>query len=392
MNNIPKFSEIYQSIISDMETQMSITIPIAGKSYLRALALVQAGKIYLLYLHLALVQKNIFVDTADPESKGGTLERFGRIKLGRNPFPATAAQYTITVTGTAGATINPGTTFISNDDSSNPGKIYVCDDGFVLSGSSGTCNIRAYEAGLDSQLNIGDELTATVPIANLNQIATIAAELVAPLAAEEIEDYRQKAIDAYRLEPQGGAASDYRLWAADAQGVQKVYPYAKDNAPGEINLYVEATIADSTDGKGTPTQAILDAVEEVVEMDPDTNKTLYERGRRPIGAWEIHFLPVIPQEVDIIIDNYTDLTAEKETAISDGLEADISEIRPFISGSDVLADKNDILDVNRIIAQILSAQPGSVFGTVTLKIDGVEKLTYTFIDGYIPHFNSVTFT
>lgn len=392
MNQIPTLSQLQTSILADLEAEYSISIPVFGKAFLRALALVQAAKIRLLYLQLSLVQKNIFADTADPEILGGTLERFGRVKLGRNPFPATAGQYTVAVTGTSGGTINPQTTFKSDDNSSNPGKLYVLDNGTTLSGSSGTCNLRALESGLDSQLQIGDTLTATIPIANVNQVVTVTAELVAPLAAENIEDYRRKVLNAFRLEPQGGAASDYRLWSADAQGVQNVYPYAKSNAPGELEIYVEATTADSSDGKGTPTQAILDAVEDVVELDPDTTKTDYERGRRPLGVFNIDFLPVTPQEVDIIIDSYSGLTAAIQTSIEDALEADVNSIRPFISGSDVLADKNDILDVNRIIAQILQAKPGSVFGTVTLKVDSVEYLTYTFTAGNIPHFNSVTFT
>lgn len=81
---IPTTQELYTSIKSDLETELNINIPVFGKIFLRALAAVQAAKLKLYYLAIASVQKNIFPDTADPESIGGTLERFGIVKLGRN--------------------------------------------------------------------------------------------------------------------------------------------------------------------------------------------------------------------------------------------------------------------------------------------------------------------
>ncbi len=54
--------------------------------------------------------------------------------------------------------------------------------------------------------------------------------------------------------------------------------------------------------------------------------------------------------------------------------------------------ENDILDVNKIISIILAARPGSIFGVVTLSIDGVAVNTFTFEDGDIPYLNSVTYS
>ena len=114
------------------------------------------------------------------------------------------------------------------------------------------------------ELSIADILTSTSPIINVNRIVTVTAETVQPLSEEDIELYRQRALDSYRLEAQGGAATDYRIWSFDAQGVQETYPFAKSGAANEIDLFVEATIADSTDGKGTPTAQLLLDVEAVV--------------------------------------------------------------------------------------------------------------------------------
>src|SRR5688572_3872346 len=257
MITIPTLNQLYTSILNDLETEFGNNIPLFGKNFLRAFAAVQAAKLKLFYIALGGVQKNIFVDTADPENSGGTLERFGRIKLGRNPFPAQAGQYTIEVTGSVGATIPASSTFKSNDDALSPGKLYVLDLAYTLIATTDTITVRALQAGTDSRLEVGDQLTATAPIPNANSLAQVTAESVTPLDAETTEEYRHKVVEAYQLEPQGGAASDYRIWAADVQGVARVYPYAKSGEPGVVDVYVEATPGDSTDGKGTPPGSMI---------------------------------------------------------------------------------------------------------------------------------------
>lgn len=391
MTTIPTLQDLYNEIKSDLETSLDFTFPIFGKLFIIGIAAVQSAKLKLLYLAIALVQKNVAPDTADSESIGGTLERFGRIKLNRNPFEAKQGQYTATVTGTTGSVIKAQTTFKSNDDSSSPSKLFVLDNNYTLPGSTGSITLRALEAGLESKLIIGDKLTATAPISGVEKTATISAETIAPLAGETIEDYREKVIQAYRLEPQGGAGTDYRLWSYDVQGVKQVYPYAKSGVSNEIELWVEATIADSTDGKGTPTTAILNEVEDVVEFDPDTTQPTTERGRRPLGVFLIHFLPIEVKEVEIDISGFVGSTPAIEASITSAIEAEINKIRPFVASSDILENKNDILDINKIITVILTAKPGSIFGAITLKVDGTAVSSYTFIKGNIPHLDTVNF-
>lgn len=231
MANIPTFNQLNTAILSDLEAQYGITISLFGKVFLRALAAVQAGKLKILYLVLGNLQKNVWVDTADAEEIGGTLQRFGRIKLGRNPFPPVAGQYTVVVTGSIGAVIPSETTFKSDDDSTSPGFIYVLDNAYTLTSITDSITVRALTAGIESKLNILDKLTATAPIALVNSSVSVYTIIVNPLAAEDLEDYRTKTNQSFRLEPQGGAATDYRLWAQDAQGVERVYPYAKSGTP-----------------------------------------------------------------------------------------------------------------------------------------------------------------
>lgn len=391
MTRIPTILELYNDIISDLETEMQVRIPLVGRYFLRALAMVQASKLKLYYLAIASVQKNIFVDTADSEADGGTLERFGRVKLNRNPFTAIQGQYTLEVVGSIGAIIKSETTFKSNDENVNSGKLFVLDADYTLTATTDTITVRALEGGTASKQFIGDKLSATAPIANVNKIGTITAETVEPLDAESLEDYRRKALDSYRLEAQGGAGTDYRLWSYDAQGVEQTYPYATSGQSNEVTVYVEAELTASTDGKGTPNAPLQQAVLDVIEFDPDTTKPTNERGRRPLGVFQVNILPITVKEVDIIIENYVGLTTQIATDIESALKTEVDKLRPFVSSCDILADKNDLLDNNKIIATILNAKSGASFGAITLKIDSVVTTSYVFAFGNIPHFNSVTF-
>ena len=391
MTRIPTILELYNDIISDLETEMQVRIPLVGRYFLRALAMVQASKLKLYYLAIASVQKNIFVDTADSEADGGTLERFGRVKLNRNPFTAIQGQYTLEVVGSIGAIIKSETTFKSNDENVNNGKLFVIDADYTLTATTDTITVRALEGGTDSKQFVGDKLSATAPIANVNKIGTITAEIIEPLDAESLEDYRRKALDSYRLEAQGGAGTDYRLWSYDAQGVEQTYPYATSGQSNEVTVYVEAELTASTDGKGTPSAPLQQAVLDVIEFDPDTNKPTNERGRRPLGVFQVNILPITVKEVDITIENYVGLTTQIATDIESALKTEVDKLRPFVSSCDILAEKNDLLDNNKIIATILNAKSGASFGAITLKIDSVVTTSYVFAFGNIPHFNSVTF-
>lgn len=394
MNNIPTLRQLYDGIVADLEASgaYNITIPPFGKIMLRALAGVQALKLKIYYLALANVQKNIFIDTAEPESIGGTLQRFVRVKLNRDPFPARQGQYMIQVSGSIGAIIAASTTFKSNDDVTNPGKLFVLDTAFTLTAVTDYVRVRALEAGEESRMEVGEGLTSTIPIANVDSGVVISSIFLEPLAAEDLELYRQRGLDAYRLRAQGGSTTDYRLWSYDQQGVQQVYPYAKSGAADEINVFVEATMADSTDGFGTPSALILAGVDDVIEFDPDTTRPLNERGRRPLGVFDVHVLPVSIYSVNINIAGFVGNTATITAAILAAMQTAINAIRPFVAAADILADRNDILDTNKIISVILNARSGSVFGAITLTVNGTNYSTYTFIDGNIPHLNSITYS
>jgi uncharacterized phage protein gp47/JayE len=382
MTTIPTIQQIYDQLITDIQTEYGITISPTGKVFLRAHAATLAAQMKLYYLQLGLVQKNIAPDTADSEANGGTLERWGRIKMNRNPFTATQGQYACTVTGTAGAVIPVNTTFQSDDDSLNPGILYILDTAFTFVTGTGSITLRALTSGSAGQLQVGNTLTATAPIINVDATATVTAESTAPTDAEDIEVYRDKVLESFRLLPQGGASADYRIWGKEnISGVAQIYPYAKSGVDNEINVYIEALPADSTDGKGTPTGTII------------TNVTNAIEAVRPLVVFEVHYLPVSIINVTINIAGSVFTTAEKALILT-ALTEDIALIRPFIAGADVVADRKDTLSVNGIINVILNTIPGASFGTVTLYVPDSPPTSvseYQFDNGEIPYLLSVTY-
>jgi len=331
---IPTISQLYNEILADLQTEYGVTIPVFGKVFLRAQAAVQAGKLKLFWLAIAMAQKQITPDTADSVSAGGTLERWGYLKTGRYPFPASQGKYTVTVTGSVAAIIPASTTFKSDDSSLSPGQLFILDNAFTMAGTSQSITLRALTPGVDSKLAIGNTLTANAPIINVNAAAIVTAETVAPTDAETLETYRDKVVESYRLLPQGGAAADYRLWGKEnIAGVQQIYPYATNGEANEVDIYIEAIPADSTDGKGTPTGTIITNVTNAIEAN------------RPLAVFDVNYYPVVVKNVKINIAGSTFTTAQKASILTAMTEA-IAQIRPFIAGADVVADRNDTLSAN----------------------------------------------
>lgn len=388
MTQLPTLLALYNEIIADLQTEFGVTISNFGKAWLRGFAATQAKKLKLYYLALGNVQNNTNPITAEPASVGGTLERWGAVK-GLTIRPATQAQYTCTVTGSVGGTIPAGTTFKSDDNSLNPGYLYRLDNSFTLSGSSGSITLRALTAGTDSILATTNTLTSTSPIINVNSTATVTAVSVSPVEAETIEEFRARILLAYQLSPQGGAPADYRLWASDAAGVRTSYPYAASGVANEINLYVEAVLADSVGPpyKGVPTSTILTDVEADVETDPDTGI-----GRRPLGVFAINVLPIAPLTITIQIDSGGTITADQQALIKSALIEDTYDIRPFIAGIDNAATRKDTLSTFGIGSVIIATIGGVVISDIDLTVDGTPEVSYQFDNGEIPYLEAADIT
>lgn len=385
MVTIPKISDLYNNIKSSIETKLNITIPSFGKNFLRAFAQVQAGELKLFYIAVANVQKNIFVDTADSEEFGGTLERFGRVKLKRNPFPAVAGKYTVTLTGSIGAVVPIGTLWKSDDTSASPDYLFTNDTPLTFDATSETILLRCLTPGVEARLMFGNTLSLTGPIALVNTTATVTIENIAPQEKESLEEYRRKILTAFRLEPQGGSGSDYLLWSLEVQGVRNVYPYTKDDVLGysnEVNLYIES---DDANVDYVADLTLRNAVKSSVE-DATSNRP----SRKPLGVNLINYISVTPKNVEIDITG-SSYTNDEKTEIFNYVKLKFSEIRPFVASIGVVEEKNSTLNAYKIGEMIANAIPVKVFTGITFTVGGVIQTNYEFLNGDIPKLTTITY-
>lgn len=366
--NIPTLSELHESIKQDLKNRLLIPT-IFSKSVINVFAAIQAAKLKILYIFIKNVYDNIFVDTADE----AMLERFGIVKLDRLPFPPTAGEYECSVNGTDGAVISANTTYknIGNNE------LYILDNTFTFSGATETITLRALTAGTVSELESGDELQVTSPLVNVSDIAVVQSVTTQPTDGESLQDYRDKVIKSYRSEPQGGARTDYQLWALDENTVRKAYPYVKSGEAGVIDLYIEANAADSTDGIGTPTATTLTEVENVIAS------------RVPMTVFDINYLPVQTVPIDVIISDLSDTSFIAQ--IKTEIQTFLRDVRPFVDGADIISERNDILyesDIVIIIRNVIGKL--NTFSAVIMEVDGVQVEQYQFIENEIPYVDTVS--
>jgi uncharacterized phage protein gp47/JayE len=266
----------------------------------------------------------------------------------------------------------------------------------VFASTTGVVRVIANNSGTGSQIAPDDILYSINPITNVNSKGTISSVEVIPTDAEDIEAYRELVLEAFRLEPAGGAASDYISWSMDVDGIRTVYPYTTPGTSGVVTIFVEAKAADSTDGNGTPSQALMDALWKndktgVFEMDPDTTQSIHSRGRRQLGLSEITIAPVNPLPVIVTI---TNLKVQTD-AVKDSIQSEIEKVlhykRPFIAGAGNLNNKNDTLYLSDIIAAIQNAiEIGNTFNDVDVTSGGLG-LPFQFINGNIPYLSAVNY-
>lgn len=391
MKPIPSIKDINTNMSNDIRSRLNLTIDYLKKTY-DALVLVLSAQFHLAYLFLSDIQDNIFPDKATTADQGGTLERQGMIYMNRNPFPDSIGSFKVGVTGVAGSVLRVNLTFKSNEGTLNPGQVYILDSEYTLTGTDDEIEIRSIGAGVEFNLNVDDNLTITEPVIGVDKTVTVLEVLVQPKAGETTELYRQAILNAIQLEPQGGSRADYRQWSSDAQGVRAVYPYVRDIDAGTIDIYVEATLVDSTDGKGTPSPSILAEVEEVIEMDPDITKPLNERGRRPMQAYpDVQAITLVP--VDITITGLNDDSASVKSAIESSVNDFLYDVRPFISGADLRRNKNDVLYSGKIQSVVTEALiNGNFFNILDLYVDGNLVTSYEFTLGNIPYLRNLIYS
>jgi uncharacterized phage protein gp47/JayE len=370
----PSVQSLSDNIIAQISAQLSQSVPFLPKAFINVTAKVFAATTVILFKYCGWIFLQLFVAYAsdDLSTINGKairpLREWGRLIGVGDPLPATQAQHSITVTVTLQTgSLASGTALLFPAT----GVIYETVAVVALNASTVPVNVVAVSdksggdgSGSIGNLQNGDVLEFANPPPNVVSKATVSGQLVAGADAEDTEIYRARIVSRFQSKPQGGAYADYRAWSEVVPGVLSVYPYAGN--PGEVDVYIEATVASSGSPDGIPTQTQLDAVYDAIQLDIDGVASL-----RPVGA-AVNTRPITRSAFGIVVValDVVDPVATKaqlETGVDEALHA----LEPFIVGLSVLPRKDRISQANvaAVVDGIVSAAGGTV-ASVTLTENG----------------------
>lgn len=377
----PTSQQVADGIVSNVELAIAQTIPLLPKEFTRVLAKALGGQLVLVYKYAGFMFLQLFVERAsfEPTEVNGRVIRplveWGRLVGVGDPVPATRWDGTIDVTVTNQTGSLPANSQLVR---SSTGIIYTTTASVLLDAATVQVPVRVSldGAGTAGNLLVGDELTFANPLPNISPDATVAAVTTAGTDAETESQYRGRVIRRFQARPQGGAYADYRVWAEEVPGIIRAYPYTAAQ-PGEVDVYVEASVASSGSEDGIPTAGQLDQVAASIEFDVSGLAS-----RRPVGA-AVNVLPITrtPFDVTVVGLDVPDVP-EAQASIEAALDEFLRDREPFIVGLSVLPrrDKITAADIAGIVGASVAAVGGSV-SSVQLEQGGGEVLSHDLGEG-----------
>lgn len=368
-----------------------------AKTFLRTLARTIAATYTLLYKYIGFGTLQGFVKfaSAEPTLINGRLltplHEWGELVGAGLPSPATQAELILAVTvDSTGGSIPSGTQLVHTAT----GVSYLTTTVVLL--DAPTVSIRARAAGDQAGGNgsgsvgnvaVGRVLSFTNPLPNVQRDCVVTGQSVVGSDAEDPEVYRQRVINFFRQRPQGGALSDYRQWAEEPAGIDRAYPYTSGTAPGQVDVYVRASVSSSGDPDGVPSPAQLEEVQKSIEADAGGLAS-----RRPVGVL-VSVKPISIVEFTLQVHGLTapDLVST-QLAISQAATSFFKSLEPYISGLDSPPRRDRITSAN--VAGVVSrvvGDNGGVFIGVTVITSSIPVVTYTLAPGQIPKLTGVSY-
>lgn len=357
--------EISDTIIAQLQGSLGQTIPFLPKSFIRVLAKVLAGVFVLLYKYCGFIFLQLFVAyaTDQPTTINGQLVSplvaWGRLIGEGDPEPALQAELRVELTvELQSGTLKSGWSLVRSET----GVVYQTVAEVLLDAPTVQVTMRAVsdQAGGDGSGSIGnlqpgDKVDFANPPPNVVSVAKVLSATVTGSDAETTESYRARITKRFQAKPQGGAYADYRAWAQAVPGIVAVYPYAGN--PGEVDVFVEASIDSSGSPDGIVTGAQLTAVSDAIELDVDGVASL-----RPVNA-AVNVYAIKRSAFDVnVVALETPSEVETKAAILAGVDEYFRSLEPFIVGLSVLPRKDRVTQaaMSAVVDGIVSAAGGTV--------------------------------
>ncbi len=391
----PTTAQIAANIIVQLEASISQTVPLLPKAFSRVLGKVLAGVYVTLYKYAGYSLLQQFVDKASMQEtvvNGMPLRplvEWGRLIGVGDPKGAEQAELELSVVVLTQTGSLPGGTQLLHAPT---GVVYQTIAAVPLDAPGVIVTVRATsdQAGGDGSGTIGNlEPGAVLQFASkpaaVAQNPVVTAVTVEGAEAELESVYRDRIKLRFRRRPQGGAYADYQQWGSSVEGVAAIYPYT--GLPGEIDVYVEAV----DDEDGIPSGALLDAVRDAIDFDPDEFPTPTGlANRRPANA-AINVLAITRSAFDVEV---AGLEGGDAPTVLAAMQAGVDEFlrarEPFIVGLSSLPRLDRVTQgaVAGVVNEIAEANGASV-AAVVLRRGGVIVTQYNLAHGELAKLGAV---
>lgn len=385
--------DVNSLIISGLETELNTKFRLLPKAFIRVLAKILSAVFISLYRQQAWIFLQMFVATASFDEveilgrKIRPLVLWGDLVGIGEPGSATQCTAVIKVKATAINTyLMQGTQFL------NPatGKIYLTMENVLLRNVENEVKVKCSESGSVGNLAVGDELMTTSPLSNIDKIAKCTEVTLEAVDEEDEETYRSRVIARWRVQPQGGALSDYRKWASEVPGVLQTYIYKDDYSPAGVLIYVVAN-----NETRLPSSDLLVQVGETCSYDPETGM-----GRKPIGAIldpenngtykNIRACSVL--DFDVYVNGYSGAELSSfSSAVKADVEAYLLQREPFVRGLSIDNERTDRISAVNIsgITNDIAEGYNGFFDSITLKKGDEAIESYTLDKGELAKLNKI---
>ena len=390
--------EVQQLLIRSFEHKFNTQLRILPKSFIKILCKVFAGVFIVVYKLVGWYFLQMFPETADwkevtilgvrlrPLVKLGVLFGVGE------PLAGVQWRGIITIDVlTQGSVLYSGTQLKSNVT----GKLYIVEETKTLLQQKETVSVVCTEIGTAGNLEQNDTLNFVNPYGFIKTEAVVSDVARVGLDNELESSYRNRVINRFRLQPQGGALADYRIWASEVPGVLNVYPYNDKEQPGGVLLYVSG-ISDVYADR-IPDKGLLKKVGEACTYDPQTGRAT----RKPLTAMldpkndgsYSNVKPVSVAVFDVVITGVSGIApADFAQVVKPSLQNYFLDRDLYIRGLSDDNNRTNVISKNHVITVVnqIAVSVKAIFETAEIRKDGKVAPLYTLDNGELAKLGALT--
>jgi len=228
--NRPTLPQLITTIRSDIQTRLAADSTLAAlrRTDAEVYGRVQAAAVHTVYGYIDYLARNLLPDLADED----WLKRHGNMKRAPRKAATTAAGFVRWDVSTNGIVVPAGVTIQRDDLVTFTTSAAAASSGGVLRVPV-VCDVTGASGNTDDGL----AMRLTSPITGLPS-AGVADSIQGGADIEDLELWRSRIIERWYWPPQGGADTDYEVWAKEVPGITRAWTYRHWLGRGTVGVMV----------------------------------------------------------------------------------------------------------------------------------------------------------